>query len=177
MIHLHVVFSHQERTREATENDDSLQVCCNNRRPAYSVQRRTEHRITWRRRLSSKRCPMKFSWLFFGAPEVSIPSFARFLVLNQRFNGILIDRRLHLLTDFLCVDARASNASDYYASAEFTTLSRRLGSLKSDKDHETELRRSLERAGLLSYPGEISSSRRTVSIRPKSFSNGACQLD
>ena len=80
----------------------------------------------------------------FSGSSTIYSIFHSFSGLNQRFNNILVDRRLHLLADFLCIDVRASNFSDYYQSPQFTALSRRLGSLQSNSDKETELRLCLE---------------------------------
>ncbi|CAF0987703.1 unnamed protein product [Adineta steineri] len=58
--------------------------------------------------------------------------FHTFLGLNQRLNQILIDRRLHLLTDFLHVNAR----DDYYNSRIFQQVSRQLLSINISLDEE-----------------------------------------
>ncbi|CAF4331602.1 unnamed protein product, partial [Adineta steineri] len=58
--------------------------------------------------------------------------FQAFLGLNKRLNHILIDRRLHLLTDFLHVNAR----DDYYNSHIFQQISRQLLSINISLDEQ-----------------------------------------
>ncbi|CAF0821960.1 unnamed protein product [Adineta steineri] len=58
--------------------------------------------------------------------------FQTFLGLNRRLNHILIDRRLHLLTDFLHVNAR----DDYYNSRIFQQISQQLLSINTSLDEQ-----------------------------------------
>ncbi|CAF1348586.1 unnamed protein product [Rotaria sordida] len=55
-----------------------------------------------------------------------------FLGFNQRLNMILIDKRLHLLTDFLHINVR----DDYYNSEVFQQLSKQLLSINTTVDEE-----------------------------------------
>ncbi|CAF2950824.1 unnamed protein product [Rotaria sp. Silwood2] len=65
--------------------------------------------------------------------------FHAFSGLNQRFNRILIDRRLHLLTDFLHMNNRVANVDHYYDSPLVRMLSEKLCLLRSH-NLKTELR-------------------------------------
>jgi hypothetical protein len=58
--------------------------------------------------------------------------FQTFLGLNQRLNNILIDKRLHLLTDFLYINVR----DDYYNSKIFQQVSQQLLSLNTAIDEK-----------------------------------------
>lgn len=55
--------------------------------------------------------------------------FRTFSGLNQRLNNILVDRRLHLFTDFLSMHVSDSNVDYYYNSILFHDMSQRLSSL------------------------------------------------
>jgi hypothetical protein len=55
-----------------------------------------------------------------------------FLGLNQRLNGILLDKRLHLLTDFLFIHPR----NDYYNSKIFQQVSQQLSSTNTTINEE-----------------------------------------
>ncbi|UJR13341.1 hypothetical protein I4U23_000359 [Adineta vaga] len=58
--------------------------------------------------------------------------FRTFLGLNQRFNQILLDKRLHLLTDILHINIR----HDYYSSDVFQQVSQQLLSINKSIDNE-----------------------------------------
>ncbi|CAF1102857.1 unnamed protein product [Rotaria sp. Silwood1] len=62
--------------------------------------------------------------------------FRTFSGLNQRINNILIDKRLHLLTDFLFMDIDDVNIDYYYQSKEFYDVSQQLLSLKITENDE-----------------------------------------
>ena len=70
--------------------------------------------------------------------------FRTFCGLNQRLNRILIDRRLHLLTDFLCIDNQTADATEYYNSPLFLMLLQKFCSLHSH-ELDTELRSCFQR--------------------------------
>jgi hypothetical protein len=59
--------------------------------------------------------------------------FQTFLGLNQRLNNILIDKRLHLFTDFLCINVR----DDYYNSEIFQQASQQLLSINTTIDKQS----------------------------------------
>ncbi len=52
--------------------------------------------------------------------------FRTFLGLNQRLNYILIDKRSHLLVDFLYINTRDPIFADYYKSDVFQNVSYQL---------------------------------------------------
>ncbi|CAF0840015.1 unnamed protein product [Adineta steineri] len=58
--------------------------------------------------------------------------FRTFSGLNQRLNRILVDRRLHLLTDLLRVNIRQINFNYYYNTPLFHALSEQLCSLRGN---------------------------------------------
>jgi hypothetical protein len=58
--------------------------------------------------------------------------FQTFLGLNQRLNNILIDKRLHLFTDFLYINVR----DDYYNSEIFQQVSKQLLSINTTLDEK-----------------------------------------
>ncbi|CAF3344996.1 unnamed protein product [Rotaria sp. Silwood1] len=61
--------------------------------------------------------------------------FRTFSGLNKRLNSILVDRRLHLFTDFLCMHHSNTNLDYYYNSALFHDVSQQLLSLtKTEND-------------------------------------------
>ncbi|CAF2703371.1 unnamed protein product [Rotaria sp. Silwood2] len=62
--------------------------------------------------------------------------FRTFSGLNKRLNNILIDRRLHLFTDFLCMHHEDTNLDYYYNSALFHDISRQLLSLTKIKNDQ-----------------------------------------
>ncbi|CAF1202197.1 unnamed protein product [Rotaria sordida] len=55
--------------------------------------------------------------------------FRTFSGVNQRINNILVDKRMHLLTDFLCMDITDVNIDYYYKSEVFDDISQQLLSL------------------------------------------------
>ena len=55
-----------------------------------------------------------------------------FLGLNQRLNNILLDKRLHLLTDFLLINVR----NDYYNSEIFQQITQQLLRIDTIVDEE-----------------------------------------
>jgi hypothetical protein len=63
--------------------------------------------------------------------------------LNQRLNCILIDRCLHLFTDFLCIDTHDPASADYYKSDVFQNLSYQLSCTHSTIN-EQELRQCFQ---------------------------------
>jgi hypothetical protein len=65
--------------------------------------------------------------------------FRAFFGLNQRINNILIDKRTHLLTDFLLLNSSDVNIDDYYNSNVFEQLL-----LLKSIEHAYDLRRCLE---------------------------------
>ncbi|CAF4324433.1 unnamed protein product [Rotaria sp. Silwood2] len=69
--------------------------------------------------------------------------FRTFSGLNQRINNILIDRRLHLLTDFLLMDIDDVSIDYYYKSKVFHDISQQLLSLKTTENDE-QLRQYLQ---------------------------------
>lgn len=63
--------------------------------------------------------------------------FRTFAGLNQRLNHILIDRRFHLLTDFLFIRPTDPKFDYYYNSVLFNDISRRLlssATVKNDQE-------------------------------------------
>ncbi|UJR16990.1 hypothetical protein I4U23_003888 [Adineta vaga] len=64
--------------------------------------------------------------------------FRTFSRLNQRLSRILVDRRLHLLTDFLRINIRKSTFSYYYDTSIFQILSQQLFSLQ-DNNYEYQI--------------------------------------
>ncbi|CAF4167164.1 unnamed protein product, partial [Adineta steineri] len=58
--------------------------------------------------------------------------FHMFCGLNQRFNRILVDRRLHLFTDFLHINNRQLTFNYYYDTPLIHTLSKQLYSLQGN---------------------------------------------
>ena len=56
--------------------------------------------------------------------------FRTFLGLNQRFNDLLLDKRCHLLTDFLCIHPRC----DYHQSEVFQQVFQQLSTRKTAID-------------------------------------------
>ncbi|CAF2785736.1 unnamed protein product [Rotaria sp. Silwood2] len=70
--------------------------------------------------------PDEVLMLIFNYSGDSSMIFQTFLGLNQRLNNILVDKRLHLLANFLHIGARAANFDDNYNSVEFQDVSRRL---------------------------------------------------
>lgn len=69
--------------------------------------------------------------------------FRTFSGLNQRLNNILVDRRLHLLTDFLYMSAEDADVNYYYNSASFQDVVQQLSSLKAT-DNDEALRRCFQ---------------------------------
>ncbi|CAF1417393.1 unnamed protein product [Adineta ricciae] len=49
-----------------------------------------------------------------------------YLSLNERFNHILLDQRLHLLTDFLHINLHHENVDHYYSTHAFRKVSKEL---------------------------------------------------
>jgi hypothetical protein len=70
-------------------------------------------------------------------------TFRAFFGLNQRINNILIDKRTHLLTDFLITDSSDVNIDDYYNSNVFHDVSEQLLLLKTT-ENEQQFRQCLE---------------------------------
>ena len=58
--------------------------------------------------------------------------FRAFLGLNQRLNDVLLDKRSHLLTDFLCIHPR----NDYYQSDIFRQIVQQLSTVKTAIDRD-----------------------------------------
>ncbi|CAF0796478.1 unnamed protein product [Didymodactylos carnosus] len=71
--------------------------------------------------------------------------FRTFSGLNQRFNQILVDRHLHLLTDFLHINIRQSNFNYYYTTPLFHALSQQLCSLQDNDDRERQIDQCFEK--------------------------------
>jgi hypothetical protein len=69
--------------------------------------------------------------------------FRSFFGLNQRLNQILIDKRLHLFTDFLQIHIRDINFDYYYNSTVFKTVSRQLLSMNTTVN-EQQLRQCFQ---------------------------------
>ena len=69
--------------------------------------------------------------------------FRTFSGLNQRLNNILVDRRLHLFTDFLSMHVSDSNVDYYYNSLLFHDMSERLSSLTTT-ENDKQLRQCLQ---------------------------------
>ncbi|CAF0820318.1 unnamed protein product [Adineta ricciae] len=57
--------------------------------------------------------------------------FRTFLGLNHRLNQILIDKRLHLLTDYLCIDPYHIFFNSYYNSTAFNRISQQFAAVNS----------------------------------------------
>lgn len=70
--------------------------------------------------------------------------FRAFLGLNERINRILLDRRTHVLADFLTVTHGDVNIDHYYNTGVFDEVTNQLSSLKS-LDNPQELRPYLEK--------------------------------
>ncbi|CAF0882332.1 unnamed protein product [Rotaria sordida] len=75
-------------------------------------------------RLSDEILMIIFSYL-----DDVVSIFQTFLGLNQRISNILLDKRLHLLTDFLCINIDSETMSSYYNSLEFQYVTQKLMSL------------------------------------------------
>lgn len=69
--------------------------------------------------------------------------FKAFIGLNQRLNNILIDQRLHLLTNFLHIDRNDKVIEKYYSSVIFQTISQRIASINTTANSE-KLRQYLQ---------------------------------
>ncbi|CAF3931898.1 unnamed protein product, partial [Rotaria sordida] len=69
--------------------------------------------------------------------------FRTFSGLNQRINNILVDKRMHLLTDFLFVDTSDVNIDYYYKSKIFHDISQQLLSL-TITENDQQLRQCLQ---------------------------------
>jgi hypothetical protein len=69
--------------------------------------------------------------------------FQAFFGLNQRINNILVDKRTHLLTDFLFLNSSDVSIDDYYNSNSFHDVSEQLLSLKPTENAQ-QLRQCLE---------------------------------
>ncbi|CAF1184717.1 unnamed protein product [Rotaria sordida] len=69
--------------------------------------------------------------------------FRTFSGLNQRINNILVDKRMHLLTDFLCMDITDVNIDYYYKSEVFHDISQQLLSL-TITENDQQLRQYLQ---------------------------------
>jgi hypothetical protein len=70
--------------------------------------------------------------------------FRTFSGLNQRLNRILVDQRLHLLTDFLRINIRQGTFNYYYDTPLFHALSQQLCSLQGN-DHVHQLHQCFQR--------------------------------
>ena len=70
--------------------------------------------------------------LIFQYSGSTINIFRAFLGHNQRFNHILLDRRLHLLTDYLSLKP----LNVYYSSDEFQQVSRQLSTIRASMTEE-----------------------------------------
>ncbi|CAF3438323.1 unnamed protein product [Rotaria socialis] len=108
--------------------------------------------------------------------------FRTFCGLNQRLNRILIDRRLHLLTDFLCIDNHTADAAEYYNSPLFRVILQKVCSLRSH-ELDTELRSCFQhrerfqsiRANL--HPDEIDLQDSTLKKTFNEFNSTSSQLE
>ncbi|CAF1084872.1 unnamed protein product [Didymodactylos carnosus] len=69
--------------------------------------------------------------------------FRTFSGLNQRLNNILVDRHLHLFTDFLYMNIGDTSVDEYYNSVVFHDVSQQLSSLKTTKNDQ-QLRQCLQ---------------------------------
>ncbi|CAM2722605.1 unnamed protein product [Rotaria socialis] len=69
--------------------------------------------------------------------------FRTFSGLNQRFNNVLVDRRLHLFNDVLYENTNDKEINYYYNTQSFQDISQNLLSLKATKN-DTELNKCLQ---------------------------------
>ncbi|CAF1590667.1 unnamed protein product, partial [Didymodactylos carnosus] len=70
--------------------------------------------------------------------------FRTFSGLNQRLNNILVDRRLHLFTDFLSMNVSDANVDYYYNSMLFRDVSQQLSSLTTTTENDKQLHQCLQ---------------------------------
>ena len=82
--------------------------------------------------------------IIFRYSENVTSTFRTFSGLNQRLNRILVDRRLHLFTNFLRINVRQDTFNYYYDTPLFHTLSQQLCSLQGN-DHAQELDQCFQR--------------------------------
>ena len=75
--------------------------------------------------------PDEILMIIFGYSDDVCGKFRAFIGLNQRLNNILIDKRLHLLADYLHINKYHVNLDNYYHSDVFQEVSRQLCSINS----------------------------------------------
>ncbi|CAF1487460.1 unnamed protein product [Adineta steineri] len=88
--------------------------------------------------------PDEILMIIFGYSDDIYSLFQTFLGLNQRINNILLDKRLHLFINFLCINIDHETMCFYYNSSEFQHITRILKSLNGTVNNNEIIQSCLE---------------------------------